>query len=1125
MAGKLSPALPGVAAAFMMAALTWTEAAAFQTPIIFPLLWIAKRLTQDLTQDPRIGSRQIPIISSLKGFVGTKDGQKDDDAKMLVEWLNSFEGMSSSVKIDTNAQGLRGLYATRDIRKGEDLVEIPYEAALLVGDSLSPPMYDDFDFDGFADLEDVEDVHQGLGFLEYFLNNHDYAPYMNILPSKPSSGDQAGLTPDFWAADVISDIQIPSFADYVLQRKKLVEEVAEKNGINDNDLRWATWLLRSRRITTYNMVSDPNSEDDEKSLFGVFPSRRKQIEQMQGFLLPLIDMANHAHDPNAVLKITVNRWTREFDDTSKFALRALRPIKKGEEATILYGEGDRTSWDLLDKYGFFLEGNEADKQINWEELEPEFSCSLEEDEMELAMLEGRPRESNKRVLAKTKKKLKTIVAKIQPDYVPNFASKIGSDLHPHHLVGTGMRQKMGISIYAVAMYFSASLDASHFSSREELRNAAQSFDTSFVLEIIFQPDTANTIAEAISKSVELRYGGPPEDVKCLEDLIVKSQEIGKATKGSVLQFDCTAYGVYVSINGIEQGIAKYEGLGSAFVDVFLDVNTVSPSLVDDCLEMRKKDGATVSNMAIGRRAMLSFRILMKRLSNWTAAETVADVGIVEQQEELVAPELGSGLTVKSDAETVVNVGKINQQEEEVVSELYEGTPLSDDTFEVDAHEGVYLSEVASGVTDESDTELTDTDESGIRTVGDVGIIEQQEEPVVSELYEGTDLVERAPVVINESDAEKTKEADSFEAAADLFEAASGVLNESNAEMLISSPEIGDVATSEAATVEVDPNYSLYVEPGNGITMNDSARFDANTVESRIRELEAEIKAEIARVKPPQSVRTQATAIAVEPDQQYLSSTQIPPSNHVSAKDRKENDVPSPNTIKANLKLESKERQKQVDRASAEAQKKIGRVEDKMNSLKDKATGVTFAPKLEDGLYLVGVGVRKKTIIKVYAVALYSHISALEALSPFSQGKQEKEAQLQLRNAARTFDASSPTTSLVLEMVFKADAQTIACAIADQVKPRYIGPTSHVEELENLIIEGVKNKGGQATKGTVFRFDCTAEGVKVSIDGEEQGIASFDGMGSAFVDVFLDEQAVSSTLVDSCLSTWCESGLP
>ena len=47
------------------------------------------------------------------------------------------------------------------------------------------------------------------------------------------------------------------------------------------------------------------------------------------------------------------------------------------------------------------------------------------------------------------------------------------------------------------------------------------------------------------------------------------------------------------------------------------------------------------------------------------------------------------------------------------------------------------------------------------------------------------------------------------------------------------------------------------------------------------------------------------------------------------------------------------------------------VEEQLNPITEYATGITFNPKLEEGLYLVGAGVRKKSIIKVYAVAMYS----------------------------------------------------------------------------------------------------------------------------------------------------------
>jgi hypothetical protein len=306
---------------------------------MFPLLWKGKSLTQ------------MHTLAILKSSVAIRDGQKKNGStEKLVKWLEDGRGFSSSVTVDTNSQGLRGLYAKNYIKSGQIIVKVPYNSALLVGDTTWINEVDDvgdvLGSDGWS-KDDVDDVYQGLHFLRNFVENCEYyAPYVDNLPQIPSSGDEAGLTPDFWSSEIIAGLEVSSLVKQIRVRKQIVEEVARKMDVNENELRWATFMVRSRRFTTWNMIDDPNSKK-EGTFFGVFPLRRNKIEQRQGFLLPLIDMANHAHNPNAGLKICVNRMTRDFDDTSSFALSALRPIKKGEEVTISYGEGDGTSLDLL----------------------------------------------------------------------------------------------------------------------------------------------------------------------------------------------------------------------------------------------------------------------------------------------------------------------------------------------------------------------------------------------------------------------------------------------------------------------------------------------------------------------------------------------------------------------------------------------------------------------------------------------------------------------------------------------------------------------------------------------------------------------------------------------------------
>ncbi len=277
--------------------------------------------------------------------------------------------------------------------------------------------------------------------------------------------------------------------------------------------------------------------------------------------------------------------------------------------------------------------NKADKNINWKESNPEFTTLLEDDEAELVWLEKLSRKDKVGLLSKTPSKLKTIISKIQ-DYALNFPSEI-NDLH---FVGSGMREKIGINIYSVAMYGAPALfDAK---SRHKLHNPARTFDatcrTIFVLEMILNAD-AETFADAIASSVKLCYQGPHTYVEYLESLIAEGLKGRReqTLKGIILQFDCTEEGVRVSVDGTLQCSAQFKSLGSAFFDVFLDFNSVSLSLVDNCLqsnremEQRAEVISTTANMPEqknpeSKQTMLSLRVLMKQLSKWQM-KTSADI--------------------------------------------------------------------------------------------------------------------------------------------------------------------------------------------------------------------------------------------------------------------------------------------------------------------------------------------------------------------------------------------------------------------------------------------------------------------------------------------------------------------
>jgi hypothetical protein len=162
---------------------------------------------------------------------------------------------------------------------------------------------------------------------------------------------------------------------------------------------------------------------------------------------------------------------------------------------------------------------------------------------------------------------------------------------------------------------------------------------------------------------------------------------------------------------------------------------------------------------------------------------------------------------------------------------------------------------------------------------------------------------------------------------------------------------------------------------------------------------------------------------------------------------------------------------------------------------DAATRITFEDEL-DGLSLLGVGVRKKGPIMVYSVGVYSTGEVKGSIA--SHSKSDKSGALSaLRASMRSSDFPTAAT-FVLKMNFRVSAEKMAAAIAEGVAPRAADGVA-VETLKRLILDGVAAKGA-AVPGTVLRFDCSSEGVRVSVDGAEAGVAP--GLSRAFA-VFLD----------------------
>jgi hypothetical protein len=298
------------------------------------------RPTKKLPNKPLFGSKSISQEESDR-FIKLE--------KFLEE--KECEGLSR-LKVDIDRESsCRGLFCGEaPIIAGEYILAIPILSSLTIFDSLN---------DGNQALSDNEDVQEAVNFLTTYANDPHWEPYLSCLPKINDPNFDA--TPDFWDPEIVRELEIPSLISDCLERQHEIDVVAEKTRIDPADLKWATWIVRSRRFTTFQIISQD----------GGMTSRLRRM------LVPFVDMVNHDVDPNAEVETII---IRDADDESMHALVATRDIEPGEQVTIGYNDGRATCLDLFDRYGFWLTENPADDLIDWDLVDPQWSTTLEEDE-------------------------------------------------------------------------------------------------------------------------------------------------------------------------------------------------------------------------------------------------------------------------------------------------------------------------------------------------------------------------------------------------------------------------------------------------------------------------------------------------------------------------------------------------------------------------------------------------------------------------------------------------------------------------------------------------------------------------------------------------------------------------
>lgn len=346
-------------------------------------------------------SKRKTISSGLKGFgspspsssaainVGgtvtspTAIIDRSPSALKFYDYLHKHgaESNLSRVGLGHNASGLRGVVALRDIKKGDIIMDIPYELAIDLGRENSDPTLPATTF-----LQKYCAWQSGRG-TNIPPGDEDRGSYFNMIPPyySPSEGsnkrcDCLGST-DFYSTTALDMLQSPMIVDETIKRKESVNarydrdilpmatmssnlyRWKEESGYDDDDrrivsnehLRWATWVITSRVLTVQGSTTADESSNSSNT-----PARR--------LLIPLIDMCNHDRDSPHIL-------TGRAVSGSLLKVVAGCNVRAGDAITIAYGGGVEGNDRFIQDYGFLDAGSGG-------------SSSTEEEEAAAAVAEG-----------------------------------------------------------------------------------------------------------------------------------------------------------------------------------------------------------------------------------------------------------------------------------------------------------------------------------------------------------------------------------------------------------------------------------------------------------------------------------------------------------------------------------------------------------------------------------------------------------------------------------------------------------------------------------------------------------------------------------------------------------------
>ena len=302
-------------------------------------------------------------VSSLRGFGSTATStssqvniDRSKSALAFYDYIAANGGESNlkrvglgEIPLSGTDMTIRGVVALQDVKKGDPIIEIPYEMALDLGRESADPTLPATSFlQMYCQWMSGQEI-KSVGTQR----RKNIGDYFAMLPPYQCS-DCLGST-DFFSDEALEMMQSPLVMEETLSRRELVQarydrdietmammssnlyRWGEEGTATFSHLQWATWLITSRVLTVQARENDS----------GVTVPHR--------LFIPLIDMCNHDRDSPHIL-------SGRAEPGGMLKVIAGADVKAGDAIDISYGGGVEGNDRFIQDYGFLDAGGSKERE-------------------------------------------------------------------------------------------------------------------------------------------------------------------------------------------------------------------------------------------------------------------------------------------------------------------------------------------------------------------------------------------------------------------------------------------------------------------------------------------------------------------------------------------------------------------------------------------------------------------------------------------------------------------------------------------------------------------------------------------------------------------------------------------